>query len=73
MEIAKEMQAAGDEDPNLLTVDYFLWDELQVEDNLSQMHKSAPEKPIAKVDAKTQEFIHNEVRDKIQACPNVDI
>ena len=64
-EIAKEMQAAGDKDTTLLAVDYFLWDELQVEENLSQIHKSAVEKPMAKADAKTQEFIHNEVRDKI--------
>ena len=64
-EIAKEMTSAGVKDTNLLTVDYFLWDELQVEDNLSQMHKPAVEKPIATADAKTQEFIHNEVRDKI--------
>ena len=53
----------------MLTVDYFLWDELQVEDNLSQIHQpsvaSSNPPSVEKVDEKTSEFIHNEVRDKI--------
>lgn len=67
--IAEEMVAQGVKDPTLLTVDYFIWDELQFEKNLSQIHKKGHvvESPsgIDKVDTKTSEFIHNEIRDKI--------
>lgn len=38
-EIATELRKAGICDANLLTVDYFIWDELQVEDNLSQIYE----------------------------------
>jgi hypothetical protein len=67
--IAQEMRAMGDKQANLLTVDYFIWDELQVEENLSRIHKpkvAAPTPvPVEKVDAATSAFIHDEVRDKI--------
>jgi hypothetical protein len=67
--IAQEMRAMGDKQANLLTVDYFIWDELQVEENLSKIHKpkvAAPTPvPVEKVDAATSAFIHDEVRDKI--------
>lgn len=68
--IADEMRSAGVEDVNLLTVDYFIWDELQVEENLSKIYE-AGKKPKAapivdeKLDAKTAVFIHNEIRDKL--------
>jgi hypothetical protein len=65
-EIAKEMQALGDVDTNLLTVDYFIWDELQVAESLTDMYKPIPAPPhVDAVDATTSVFIHNEVRDKI--------
>ena len=68
-EIAREMRALGSPDTNLLTVDYFLWDELQVEQNLNQIHKAAVSAPTPtpaeKADPTTAEFIHDEVRDKI--------
>jgi hypothetical protein len=69
--IAEEMRKQGVADANLLTVDYFIWDELQVEDNLSQINKSqkhAKEEPIEinKAPAGTAEFLHNEVRDKLE-------
>jgi hypothetical protein len=70
-EIAQEMQTMGDTSANMLTVDYFIWDELQVEENLSKMFSTVesvtePEllKP-EKLDNAQLEFIHNEVRDKI--------
>lgn len=68
-QIAHEMQTLGDKDANLLTVDYFLWDELQIEENLTKIHKAsttdpAPS-PVEKADPVTAEFIHDEVRDKI--------
>lgn len=68
-EIAKEMQALGDADANLLTVDYFIWDELQVAENLTDIYKPIPSPAapahVDKVDATTSAFIHDEVRDKI--------
>jgi hypothetical protein len=67
--IAKELTAQGIEDATLLAVDYFIWHELQVEENLSQIHKKGPigDKQAAKdaTDSHTAEFIHNEIRDKL--------
>lgn len=68
-EIAAEMKAMGFEDGTLLAVDYFIWSELQVEDNLSQVFS----KPAREEDAllpenlseDDQQFIHDEVRDAI--------
>ena len=37
-EIAHEMKQAGFFDTSLLSVDYFFWDELQIEENLSKIH-----------------------------------
>jgi hypothetical protein len=68
-EIAKEMQASGAPDASLLTVDYFIWEELQVAENLTDIYKPlpAPTAPVHvdNVDATTSGFIHDEVRDKI--------
>lgn len=38
--IAKELAVKGVADATLLAVDYFIWHELQVEENLSQIHKN---------------------------------
>ena len=68
--IAEEMRTAGIGDVNLLTVDYFIWDELQVEQNLSKIYeadkkpKTAPV-PEEKNDIDVADFIHNEIRDKL--------
>jgi len=67
-DIAKEMQQQGIEDVSLLSVDYFIWHELQVEDNLSDIHKPKPEEPvevISDTDDATSRFIHDEVKDKL--------
>lgn len=67
--ISKELKSVGLEDSDLLAVDYFIWHELQFEENLSQIHKKgtvsgkAPDIEIE--DAKASEFIHNEIRDKL--------
>ncbi|MDY6990084.1 MAG: hypothetical protein SWQ30_18745 [Thermodesulfobacteriota bacterium] len=67
--MAKELMAQGIEDATLLAVDYFIWHELQFEENLSQIHKKrtigerTPDIDIA--DSKASEFIHNEIRDKL--------
>ncbi len=67
--IASEMQALRVPNPNLLTVDYFIWHELQVEENLSQIHRKITTPPevseVERADTATSEFIHNEVRDKL--------
>jgi len=68
--IAEEMRAAGIENVNLLTVDYFIWDELQVEDNLSKIYEAGKKnKPVTipeeKFNTETADFIHNEIRDKL--------
>ena len=68
--IASEMSKQGIADVTLLTVDYFIWDELQVEDNLSEIFVKGKEEKkavpsIKAVDKETSDFIHNEVRDKL--------
>lgn len=67
-QMADELKKAGIKNANLLIVDYFIWDELQVEDNLSQIYdkKGTGEvPPIEKVDTETSGFIHDEIRDKL--------
>jgi len=66
-EIAEELRKATIDDVNLLTVDYFIWDELQVEDNLSKIKLEKEKKKITAKEIKEdkQHFIHNEIRDKI--------
>lgn len=64
-EISEELVKAGFEDGSLLMVDYFIWDELQVEESLSGSKKSTKnENEELKKD--TSDFIHNDVRDKIR-------
>ncbi|MGD0258764.1 MAG: hypothetical protein ABSD29_02960 [Verrucomicrobiota bacterium] len=71
-EIAQEMRALGSKDTNLLIVDYFIWDELQVADTLEGIFKPQPAPPpVEKVDDKTSTFIHDEVRDAIVAIGNM--
>lgn len=72
-QIATEMLSMGATDVDLLTVDYFLWDELQVEDTLTQIHKKgavaiakpAETEEVEKLDPATAEFVHNDVKDKL--------
>lgn len=68
-EIAEAMEEAGLKDHNLLAADYFIWEELQVEKNLSEVtRKSSPiemSQEVAKADAVTAEFIHDEVKQKL--------
>lgn len=69
-DIAKEMSNLGIPETNLLRVDYFIWEELQVEENLSQIHEKPKvpeiEADIEQVDATTSEFIHDEVKEKLR-------
>lgn len=67
--LATELNALGVKGANLLTVDYFIWEELQVEDNLSRLgQKESPQqmsKEVEQADEKTAEFIHDEVKLKL--------
>lgn len=67
--LAAELRTLGIRDADLLTVDYFIWEELQVEDNLSRIgQKESPQemaKEVAQADDKTAEFIHDEVKLKL--------
>ena len=67
-EIASELRSTGFKDVTLLAVDYFLWQQLQVEDNLTQIHKGKPE-IVHTTDLESSqeaEFIHNDIRDKLR-------
>jgi len=63
-QIANDLRIAGLKDANLLTVDYFIWEELQVEPKLSQIFTKEPVKVSTK-ETKTTKSLHNEVRDKL--------
>lgn len=66
--VAVELTKAGIANSNLLTVDYFIWDELQVEENLSQIYSKTRTEDIEPLEAEsdeTSDFIHDEIRDKI--------
>jgi hypothetical protein len=65
-EISRELRNSGFKDATLLAVDYFIWDELQVEDNLSKIYTK---KPDFKKEPESQEelkFIHDDIRDKLR-------
>jgi hypothetical protein len=68
-ELVKAFKEENIEDATLLSVDYFIWDELQVEDNLSKINKKTEPKDkkstLEKQDNETSEFIHDEIRDKL--------
>ncbi len=69
-QIAKEMGAQGAKNVDLLVVDYFIWDELQVEDTLAQIHRKDRQvedelKKVAELDPTASQFVHNEIRDKL--------
>lgn len=67
--LAEALRAGGVKDADLLTVDYFIWEHLQVEDNLSQIgRKESPQEmsmEVAEADENTAEFIHDEVKLKL--------
>lgn len=64
-----QLRAAGVKDADFLDVDYFIWEELQVEENLSKLGRkeSSVEMSIevAEADELTAAFIHNEVKQKL--------
>jgi hypothetical protein len=67
-EIANEIGKLSGKEVNLLWVDYFIWSELQVIDNLSGLLKPVNKKPdpnLVEVEKDKKSFVHNEIRDKI--------
>lgn len=69
--IIDEMKKQGLKNVNMLFADYFIWDELQFEENLSGIGtkkalKNEKENRIeAQINKDENQFIHNEIRDKI--------
>jgi len=66
-DIAKQLGEAGFKDTSLLAVDYFIWDELQVVEKLTEVHAKRPPDEIEKeLESPESEFIHNDIRDKLR-------
>lgn len=66
--ICNELKKSGMIDVDLLTVNYFIWDELQVEPNSNQSKKKKSSTDTAIDDIPKEDnknFIHNEIRDKL--------
>lgn len=65
--IRSELEQQGVQNATLLTVDYFIWHELQVEEKLSQINKKVKTQtvPAPKEKDVTSEFVHDDIRDKI--------
>jgi hypothetical protein len=64
-EIAEKLAASGFSDTTLLAVDYFIWEQLQIEETQTSASKKLDhkEKPVSGGES---EFIHNEIRDKLR-------
>lgn len=67
--IVAALRTAGDADANMLTADYFIWDELQVESKLSRMFDKEIAVEVVKDAATANDapFVHDEIRDKLAA------
>jgi hypothetical protein len=70
-EITQRMRIESISDADLLTLDFFIWDELQVEENLSQLHKKGGAVDTVEVtegiaNPQVREFLHDEIRDKLE-------
>jgi len=64
-EIMAVMKEEGVEGTNLLTVDYFLWEELQVTHNTEETKDAETVEAVEKETPEIKEFKHNDIRDKI--------
>jgi hypothetical protein len=66
-EISDELVIAGFKEKTLLAVDYFIWEQLQVIENLTEIFdtKPIPEIDLEKVEPKVSSFIHDDIRDKL--------
>jgi hypothetical protein len=64
--IAQELKSRDITEATLLAVDYFIWDELQVLEKLSDIHVKPVEDEIKPTNESGLEFIHNDIRDKLR-------
>lgn len=66
--ISYELKDAGLHDVTLLAVDYFIWEELQVENNLSKVYsKKTKTEELEELERPEEsKFIHNDIRDKLR-------
>ena len=64
-ELASDLANSGFLDKTLLAVDYFIWKQLQVEDNLSKIYTKKPQGKPEVIPPDESEFIHNDIRDKL--------
>ncbi len=58
--ISQELENSGFKDTTLLAVDYFIWDELQVEDNLSKIYAKKTEAKKELEFPEESKFIHDD-------------
>lgn len=67
LQISAELKKQGLPDIDLLAVDYFIWEELQDEAPLTEMHKkpSGSAAAVSEPDLRENPFIHNDIRDKL--------
>ena len=67
-QIQAELITAGLEGADLLTVDYFIWQELKGKDVHPHAKTATPddEAPLETVETEQAEFIHNDIRDKLR-------
>ena len=66
-EILAELISAGFQDKTLLAVDYFIWEQLQVVENLTEIFDTKPlaETNLEIVESKGSTFVHDDIRDKV--------
>ena len=64
-ELASDLANSGFPDKTLLAVDYFIWKQLQVEDNLSKIYTKKLQGKPEVIPPDESEFIHNDIRDKL--------
>jgi hypothetical protein len=73
-EIGQIMVLKEFEEVNLLFVDYFFWEELQVEKYLSRMHRKLEAQMTKEVSLKEEEkksgFIHDDIKEKLAEIGN---
>jgi len=67
-EMASELRKAGLRDTTLLAVDYFIWAQLQVADNLTDIYgkKTEKQEAVEPTGISESKFIHNDIRDKLR-------
>ncbi len=65
--VLDELVKEGFLDKTLLAVDYFIWRQLLVEDNLTEIADAKPsaETDLARIESKESAFVHDDIRDKL--------